>query len=366
MRQVQNLRTSQTGVMETYYDLWRQDAEGVPSLDGLAVDDVYTTELHPWPRKGGKGVYINLSRQRISDAQIVEIAPGGSLNPEKHLFEELVFILEGRGATDIWNEGEPKLTFEWQKGSLFAIPLNCWHTFYNGSGTQPARYLAVTEAPLLMNRFRNADFVFGGCDFQFNERYTFREDYFSAEGKDYSDNIYQTNFVADVFQAPLQSSRGAGTHRARFFNLASGTMAPHIAVVSPGQYRFGHRHRPGAHILWIQGKGYDLTWETGTTGVARIDWRPGTMTSPPEWWYHQHFNTGKEPAISLAFHVSNRITAMSGDLRMFANPSTKELPFDYEDSQLREDFKRELAQEGIAFDMEETYRRDREARLQPA
>jgi gentisate 1,2-dioxygenase len=97
----------------------------------------------------------------------------------------------------VWHEGEPKLTFEWQEGSLFAVPLNCWHQHFNGSGSEPARYLALTDAPLVMNRFRNLDFVFN-CNYQFRDRYTFSEDYFAAKAEEFSDAILKTNFIPDV------------------------------------------------------------------------------------------------------------------------------------------------------------------------
>jgi quercetin dioxygenase-like cupin family protein len=51
-------------------------------------------------------------------AYILEISPGGSVLPERHLYEEIVYVLSGRGATTVWNEGGSKRTFEWNEGSV--------------------------------------------------------------------------------------------------------------------------------------------------------------------------------------------------------------------------------------------------------
>ncbi len=54
-----------------------------------------------------------------------EIPVGGQLKPQRHVYEELIFILSGRGSTSVWLDAKKKNSFEWQAGSLFAIPLNC-------------------------------------------------------------------------------------------------------------------------------------------------------------------------------------------------------------------------------------------------
>jgi quercetin dioxygenase-like cupin family protein len=348
------------GTSDTFYDRWVREEERVPQLEGLHVDDLCTVELAPWERKGGKGVYVNLAGQRVADAHICEIPPGGRLNPEKHMYEEMVLVIRGRGATTVWNEGEPKLTFEWQTGSLFALPLNSWHQLYNGSGSEPARYLAFTDAPLVLNRFRSLDFVFG-CTHVFRDRYTYSEDYFAAPGKEFSDAILRTNFVPDLFTTPMIPSPRYKTPFRRFV-LAGGTLSAHMGETPVGQYQFGHRHGAGAHIIWLKGTGYDLTWETGTKNVKRINWHPWTMTSPPDWWYHEHFNTGPEPALKLALHFNIRVSQVGADLLEYQTPILNEVAYDDEDPEIRRDFVRELEKNGLALDMEEIDKFDREYR----
>ncbi len=51
------------------------------------------------------------------------------------------------------------MCFEWQKGSLFSIPLNTCHRFIN-AGSSPALLYCGTTAPNMMNVLDNVDFIF--------------------------------------------------------------------------------------------------------------------------------------------------------------------------------------------------------------
>ena len=146
------------------------EQEGVPVVKGYGVADLMTVPLEPWKRKGGLGAYLNLiGAGGIIDAYLCEIPPGESLLPQKHLYEEMIYILSGYGATSIWVDGKPRQSFEWQEGSLFSPPLNTWHQHFNGQSDKPARYLGVTRAPIFMNLFHDLDFIFNN-DFVFKNR----------------------------------------------------------------------------------------------------------------------------------------------------------------------------------------------------
>ncbi len=130
-----------------FYNRW-QETEGLDIFKGMFVEDLRKVPLKPWKRKGGSGTFINLEGTGgENDAYLCGIPPGGSLLPQKHLYEETIFILDGAGATSIWNEGEAKMTFEWQAGSLFSPPINAWHQHFNTQGDQPVRILALRWHP---------------------------------------------------------------------------------------------------------------------------------------------------------------------------------------------------------------------------
>ena len=68
--------------------------------------------------------------------------PAASSRRSGRCYEEMIFVLDGRGSTTVWNDAGQRITFEWKAGAIFAIPLNCWHQHFNGSGQEPARYVA--------------------------------------------------------------------------------------------------------------------------------------------------------------------------------------------------------------------------------
>ena len=78
--------------------------EGLDIISAQYVPDLCTVELKPWARRGegAKGVFINHEASRTSnDCYVCEIPPGGQLAPQRQLFEEMVFVLDGRGSTTV-------------------------------------------------------------------------------------------------------------------------------------------------------------------------------------------------------------------------------------------------------------------------
>jgi quercetin dioxygenase-like cupin family protein len=123
---------------KTPYDLW-QESEGILVLRGHWVEDLTAIPVAPWRRTGVRGSFINLvGSGRTCGAYVLEIPPRSETQPQRYLFEQLIYVVKGRGATSVWNQGSAKQTFEWQEGSLFSPPLNAWHQHFNAQGTETA------------------------------------------------------------------------------------------------------------------------------------------------------------------------------------------------------------------------------------
>ncbi len=275
-------------------------SEGLEIKSGNYVESLHEIALKPWARRDGKAVYLNHDASRTTnDCYVMEIAAGGKLAPHRQLVEETVLILSGRGSTVVWDDSGHKVSFEWGPGSIFGIPLNAHHQHFNGSGDTPARYVAVTNLPPLMNVFEDPAFVFG-TSYDFAGRFSGEPDYFADQGRQ-TGLMMETNFVHDAINLPLieAKERGAGGGHIRF-QLAKCSMNSHISQFPIGTYKKCHRHGPGAHVILLSGTGYSLMWPDGAE-PKRYDWKPGTMIVPPNLWYHQHFNTGTTPARYLAF-----------------------------------------------------------------
>src|ERR1700744_1743763 len=141
------------------YDRFMQEQD-IPIVRDFGVRRVQDLPLKPWKRLGGNGTFIQLfGTEGLWGMYVIEVPGGGALDPEKHLYEEQFLVVEGRGTTEVWQDGGKKHVFEWQKCSLFEIPLNANHQIINASSS-PALLLVGTSAPNAMNLYGNPDFIF--------------------------------------------------------------------------------------------------------------------------------------------------------------------------------------------------------------
>ena len=131
------------------------EREGVPLYEGSILEDLSTLPLKDWERRGGKAAYTRLGNQEDVNLQIVEIPAKGELKPEHHMYESIMYVMKGKGASTIWQEGEPRKTVEWEEGALLAVPLNAWHQEFNSSGDEPCRLLFGTNMAQVINLYHN-------------------------------------------------------------------------------------------------------------------------------------------------------------------------------------------------------------------
>ena len=290
------------------------EAQGIPIYRDIGVRRVQDLPRKPWRRMGGTGTFIQLlGTEGLWGCYVVEVPGAGALNVEKHLYEEMYLVVEGRGTTEVWAEGNgKKLTFEWQKGSLFSIPLNASHRIVNATSS-PALLLAGTTAPNVLNVFGNEDFIFN-CPYQFKDRFDPTDDYYKYKEEISPDPVRglamrQTNIIPDIItcELPLDNRRSPGYRRIEP-HMTGNHFYLWIGQHETGRYSKAHAHGSAAVLICLKGKGYTYTWpstlgtqpwENGRADqVRRQDYEPVGMVSAAPMsgnWFHAHFGASKEP-----------------------------------------------------------------------
>jgi len=301
------------------YDLF-MEAQGIPIHRDIGVHKVQDLPLSPWKRLGGRGIAIQLlGTEHLWGMYVVEVPGAGALNAERHLYEEIYYVIEGRGTTEVWqDDSRKKLTFEWSRGSLFAIPLNAWHQVVNATSS-PALLLAATTAPNIINLIRDTEFVLN-CPYNFLARFDASDDYFKPVTDIYADPVRglamrRTNIIPDILTCELPpDNRRAFDYRRIEPHMAGANFYMKIAQYKTGQYSKAHKHSSGAILVCIKGKGYSYTWPDrlgmqpwqGALGnqVKRQTYEPVGMISAAPMrgdWFHQHFGTHPEGLRLLVF-----------------------------------------------------------------
>jgi gentisate 1,2-dioxygenase len=288
-----------------------------------------------------------------------------------HIYEEVIYVMDGHGSTQIELPNGDKHAFEWGRNSLFSVPLNAKYQHFNGSGTEPARLASVHDFPFLINLFRNEDFIFD-TDRDFPERHG-PNGYFQGDGQMIEirpgRHQWETNFVADItnFELKAWAERGKGSSSLRWV-LSDSTLGCHTSQIVPGTYKKAHRHTCGTNVFTIDGEGYSMLWYEGKEDeMVRVDWDHGVVVTPPEQMFHQHFNTGSTPSRYLAVQFGTvrypMITAKLDKWTSANDLSIKEggNQIEYEDqpANLHKIWLEEIDKNGIESEMGEIFDEDK-------
>ncbi|MCH7543303.1 MAG: hypothetical protein IIB65_06665 [Proteobacteria bacterium] len=336
--------------------------EGIPIVEDFGVD-LFTVETGPWARFDAKGAFIHLKgRGDFVSTFLLDIAPGATSAPARHMFEEVVYVIEGHGSTTVETPEGRKHSFEWGPRSLFALPLNVKYRHFNGSGQERALLAAAHDLPLVMNLIHNEEFVFDN-PYDFPERLG-KAAFFDGEGEFTpirpGRHMWETNFVPDLTDFGLKAwdARGAGSTSLAFI-LADGTMHAHTSEIPFARYKKGHRHGAGVHIFAVNGSGYTLLWYEGDEEFRRVPWRHGILYAPPYWMYHQHFNTSAQPARYLAIAMGSRRypflairrKGIEGATDLSVKKGGHQIEYEDQDPRIHRLWLEEIAKTGVGSDM---------------
>lgn len=353
------------------------DAQGIPIYRGIVgVSDVRDVQLEDWPARGGRGAFLDLEGTGNQlGIYLIEIPPGGELVPEHHLYEEVFYVVEGRGTMETWVDGvEGRQVFEWSRHSVFSPPMNTWHKLVNATG-EPALLVAGTNAPPIMELFRNEDFIFN-VPYHFKDRYDVSSTYFDAWEELGTDPLslralYGGAVVPDAanMELPLDGQRGSG-HRHVHLRMSNNFMHGFIAQYPQGRYSKTHAHPSGPVLVCLAGQGYTLTWpkSAGTTPwadgnghlVKRTDYKQGGIVSAAPGgsdWFHAHFGVDghrfRVMAMLGAWPVATTVPpgapviGMNRDIKQGGNT----IEYRDEDPMIRKMFTEALDKVGASFDM---------------
>jgi quercetin dioxygenase-like cupin family protein len=145
---------------ERLYQRLLDDARDAPSRNARRKKVVKPADM-PW-EMSRQGLLKHLMNEQMNtrietvDAYMQIIPPGSRSGKHRHLAEECVYILEGKGydihqdcdveITDVfeWTPQKETKRFDWEAGDYIYIPPNTIHQHFNADPDQPVRVISST------------------------------------------------------------------------------------------------------------------------------------------------------------------------------------------------------------------------------
>jgi gentisate 1,2-dioxygenase len=260
--------------------------------------------LHPSPVRNARvGVLVGEEAgvpTRMIDARVLELDPGRPTSTHRHTHDAVLFVLQGRGETTV--DGE---RLEWEPWDVLHTPAWSWHAH---RAVEPARLLAVTDAPLLralhLERVEDAGPVerrfeplgagparIGDSPYEEELRASAR----AEEARAGARKITRWREVT-LRQSPKGTRTALLVDRSLGFDTSGISLA--LFEIPPGKAQSRHRH-PGEAILYVvRGHGYSVI------DGRRHDWQAGDAVLVHQYVWHQHFNLDPErPATVIRLHM---------------------------------------------------------------
>jgi len=332
--------------------------QDIPIIRGYYIEDLRTVEVADWKSRGLKGAFVQLEGMRgVTEVRVSEIAPGAQAAPLKLGFDEAVYVLQGYGITTITGGEGDKRSFEWQPHSMFRLPRHYTHQFTNTRNI-PVRLMHFNYMPAGMSGSNDPSFFFNN---PYTEPHEPLEQIYSQakvenigapEGRD--PYMWFGNFFPDMQawdKLAEYGARGAGGHHVQF-TFPGTEMNGHMSVFPSRTYKKAHRHGPGVSIVIPLGEGYSIMWPEGQEKVL-VPWHEASFFTPPDRWFHQHFNSGAGVARYLAFHAAPQFSRSE----RIEDVSRDQIEYPNEELWVREKFQAEMAKHGTTSLMpEEAYK----------
>jgi gentisate 1,2-dioxygenase len=244
----------------------------------------------------------------------------------RHTVEAVIYILEGKGHSIIDN-----VRHDWRAGDFICVPIFAWHRHIN-SGDTDVVYSACTSGPMSMGL---------GIAIYEDERYPeywvyaqqseeARRSLIPGKGAGVGADMSRRNGEKEksawqIYAEQVEFADGEEERRRKGKVLIAGrdlvfektpmgrialavdpkrgcyvkTVSSLIAEILPREKSGAHRHVYEEINYVLAGRGYSIIED------RRYDWRAGDALSIPIFAWHQHFNTGDEPARFLVH--TNRI-----------------------------------------------------------
>jgi quercetin dioxygenase-like cupin family protein len=142
-----------------FYQALLDDAAEAPVRNAKRKKVIHPEEM-PW-EMAPQGILKHLineamnTRMETVDAYMQIIPPGSRSGKHRHLAEECLYVLEGRGydlhqdcdveITDTyhWKPQDVLQRFEWEAGDVIYVPPNTIHQHFNASPDKPVRLVSV-------------------------------------------------------------------------------------------------------------------------------------------------------------------------------------------------------------------------------
>jgi quercetin dioxygenase-like cupin family protein len=149
---------SGTANQELYQDLL-DDASAAPARNSKRKKVVHPQDM-PW-EMSRQGLLKHLLNEQMNtrmesvNAYMQIIPPGSRSGKHRHLAEECVYVLEGRGydlhqdcdveITDTyhWKAQDEVKRYEWEAGDVIYIPPNTIHQHFNADPSRPVRLISA-------------------------------------------------------------------------------------------------------------------------------------------------------------------------------------------------------------------------------